>query len=40
VTLVLKALVDEAPKVDNGLETIFAHDGPAMLEVMTDAELI
>jgi len=27
-------------ELDQGFEKIFAHDGPAMLEVMTDAELI
>lgn len=32
--------VDSVEGLDSGLETIFAHDGPAMLEVMTDAELI
>jgi thiamine pyrophosphate-dependent acetolactate synthase large subunit-like protein len=32
--------VDSVGALNTGLEKIFSHDGPAMLEIMTDAELI
>jgi pyruvate oxidase len=32
--------IDSVEALDRGLETLFTHHGPAMLEVMTDAELI
>jgi pyruvate oxidase len=32
--------VQDSSQLDDGIKQILAHDGPAMLEVMTDAELI
>lgn len=32
--------IDSVEALDRSLETLFTHQGPAMLEVMTDAELI